>query len=185
LQLDPITFMLSSEGDRTNCFAPGTQVAGLHVPLTLGEAGMLSSTGPFAVISDGSGLLGMDSLDGSLLDCRQSTGGHGPLGKAVWRSSRKGRRQTGKVYTRELRAPAGVGSAEHSEFAFSRVDVFFRLNLELKAIGEVKSTVGPAGYVCDKQLELVVGVLPRSMVTGHHESIRVDSASVMVYSTKR
>ncbi|KAK9640889.1 hypothetical protein HCH54_008644 [Aspergillus fumigatus] len=119
-------------GQKSKRRKAATEVQGRF--LMLEETGMVTSSGPMNVLKVGEKVL-MDSKDGGLFDCNQSSGENGPVGVARWRVQRQSRvEKKHKVYRQSFSvSSSGAESVKTVEEAGG--EVFFELKKEIKKGG--------------------------------------------------
>ncbi|KAH1741388.1 hypothetical protein KXV74_005546 [Aspergillus fumigatus] len=115
-------------GQKSKRRKAATEVQGRF--LMLEETGMVTSSGPMNVLKVGEKVL-MDSKDGGLFDCNQSSGENGPVGVARWRVQRQSRvEKKHKVYRQSFSvSSSGAESVKTVEEAGG--EVFFELKKEI------------------------------------------------------
>jgi hypothetical protein len=104
--------------------------------LMLEETGMVTSCGPMNVLKVGDKVL-LDSKDGGLFDCNQSSGENGPVGTARWRLQRQSKTEKRhKVYRQSFNlSSTGVGEGK-TVVEEAGGEVFFDLKKEITKGGE-------------------------------------------------
>jgi hypothetical protein len=120
-------------GQKSKRRKAATEVQGRF--LMLEETGMVTSSGPMNVLKVGEKVL-MDSKDGGLFDCNQSSGENGPVSVARWRVQRQSKvEKKHKVYQQSFSVlSSGVESVKTVKEAGG--EVFFELKKEIKKGGE-------------------------------------------------